>query len=272
MLLPRATSLRFARQSSRATSCLRSVATASAKAKRTRTTALPQSGLRQNGGSTAARPGQQITHASLKAKRARQLYDQGVRLVYEAPAFSGRILGAWFIGACFVGYAVNLVSLRHWDMSTLHGMGSWQKNFIAGGNRVSMFFLTFMGGFAIFRYCGFIRSIRLVDLGAGNIKLGVHVRRRMPWSETRFTVAAGELSLPHRWQQRLNPSTETTASRNLTAMLSLPYTWLKSWLLMDGVIAPVTVGTGAIGQLDSAGKFEVSLADFNAITTERSPT
>lgn len=209
-----------------------------------------------------------FTTMSIQQYRAKQLYDMGIRQVYEAGA-SSRVVFAYAIGACFIGYAVNLWALRHWDRDTLTGMGSWQKTFVAGTNKVGMFACSMVGGLIILRYSGLIRSIRLVDTGHGNIKLGIHMRRRVPWSDTRYTVEPGDVVMPRRWQQSIIPDAETNSGRNLVALLGRPYAWLKSWILMDGIVAPVKLSSDTAGQLDTSGKFSISLHEFSAITSQR---
>lgn len=207
------------------------------------------------------------TLASVQQHRAKQLYDAGVRQVYEARG-SSKVIASYAIGACFIGYAVNLLTLRHWDSDTLTGMGSWQKMFVAGVNKVGMFACSLVGGLIILRYSGFIRSIRLVDAGHETIKLDIHMRRRLPWSKTHYTVEPGALVMPRQWRQRIIPDVETESSRNLVALLGKPYVWLKSWILMDGVVAPVRLSSDAAGQLDTRGTFNISMSEFSALTSQ----
>lgn len=209
-----------------------------------------------------------FTSTSIQQYRAKQLYDAGIRQVYEARG-SSRVIFAYAVGACFVGYAVNIWALRHWDRDNLTGMGSYQKTFVAGSNRVAMFACSVVGGLIVLRYSGLIRSIRLVDTGHGNIKLGIHMRRRVPWSDTRYTVEPGDVVMPRKWQQSVIPDAETKSSRNLVSLLGRPYAWLKSWILMDGIVAPVRLSSAAAGMLDTSGNFSISLDEFSAITSQK---
>lgn len=257
-------------------SLLRSYANAASRSKRT-AKALP---LRSRGSipnTTHAERGRPptakgsappaFTSTSIQQYRAKQLYDAGIRQVYEARG-SSRVIFAYAVGACFVGYAINLWALRHWDRDTLTGMGSYQKTFVAGSNRVAMFACSVVGGLIVLRYSGLIRSIRLVDTGHGNIKLDIHMRRRVPWSNTRYTVEPGGVVMPRKWQQSVIPDAETKSGRNLVTLLGRPYAWLKSWILMDGIVAPVRLSSEAAGMLDTSGNFSISLNEFSAITSQ----
>ena len=256
-------------------STLRSLATTTSRSARPtkapprNRSAIPNPDHAKSRGPRAAKTPESSTFVptSVQQHRAKQLYDAGIRNVYEKRG-SSRVIASYIIGASFIGYAINLFTLRHWNRDTLTGMGSWQKTFVAGTNRVGMFGFSLVGGLIILRYSGLIRSIRLVESASGTIKMDVHMRRRVPWSNTRYVVEPGDLVMPRHWRQRIMPEAETESSRNLVAILGRPYAWLKSWILMDGIVAPVRVSAQAAGQLDTKGTFGVSLNDFSAITSQ----
>jgi hypothetical protein len=206
---------------------------------------------------------------------AKKLWDNGVRTVYEAPKLSRRVLLSWVVGLSFLTYSFNIVRSRHWDASKLKGMSNLQAQLVAGGHRLGAIFASLVGGYSILRYCGFIKSIRLVQSRYGYINLRVHIKRRTPWSQTHYTVPPGDVILPREWRRTLTSAqlqADSESSRQLTRLLGRPFTFLKSWLLMDGVVSPVHVrdqgrllGTG---MLDMRGSFNVSDVEFESIVKE----
>lgn len=193
--------------------------------------------------------------------RAKQLYDKGVREIYREGSKS-RIIASWLIGGGLILNAVSIFSMRNWDSSKLVGMGGWQKMFVGGANRVAMFFLTAVGGFIIFRYLGSIRSIRLVDVGESRVKFDIRIRRRLPWSGTRYRVHPGDVLMPKNWRRSLPLPNERQRTPSL-------YAWMKSWMFMDGIISPVRLNKETVGFIDGEGVFGISLDDLGAMTSEK---
>ena len=201
-----------------------------------------------------------------KMAAAQRLYKVGLHNVYQAPSSLGRTLLSYTIGAVLIGGSFNIYLLRHWDGDTLIGMSGWIKSFVVGANRTAMFFMTFLGGFAIIRYAGFVRSIRLIDIGAGDLRLSVDIRRRMPWSKTHCLVKPGEMIMPADWRS-------TLVQQNLDARQTPPalatrfFRYIRDFFMMRGVVAPVRFGSEASGMMDVSGLL-LSYEELRSITRE----
>jgi hypothetical protein len=200
--------------------------------------------------------------------RAQQLYLAGVRQVYSEGG-AGKIYGAWAIGALLGLSAVNIYTLRWWDTRELHGMSKWQRQFVGGANRISMMTLVLIGGFAVFRYTGSIRSIRLFNAGPQGVLFDVRIRRRVPWSGTRYMVEPGDMLMPRFWRSKIRQKdSPTNFRRDLSNKLGPAYAWIKSWILKDSVIAPVRLSQETAGFMDATGDFDIPVDDFWAMTSE----
>lgn len=176
---------------------------------------------------------------------------------------------SWCIGIALIGGSANLMLIGNWKPHNLKGMGNWQKAFVSFGNHASMIFMTTLGGWAIFRYAGFVRSIRLVDLGRGNIGMNVSVRRRTPISKTEYTVEPCAITMPKDW--KLKYATETAREDNTPAVIATkPFRWFKDFFLMRGIVAPVHVREGSetgFTMLDPRG-IEICVRDWDILTRE----
>ena len=158
---------------------------------------------------------------------------------------------------------------RYYELRPGHGFGNIKKTAVEAANRLGMIFLTVVGGYAVLRYKGLVKSLDLISVG-GAVQLRVSVRRTVPFLKPKeYIVPSYDLQLPHRWRFHSEqaptirpPSTASTVGR----ALGLPFKKFKQWVLMDGILA-VTFEEGETkALLDTAGKFTRGMDDLEAIS------
>ncbi|KPI41488.1 uncharacterized protein AB675_9347 [Cyphellophora attinorum] len=160
---------------------------------------------------------------------------------------------------------------KNWDTDNMvtkdYEIGIWKKRFIAAGNRVGIFAMTCFGGWAIIRYAGFIKSIRLKPLTTGEVAMSIDIRRRHPFSETHYMVMPGQLSMPGGWRTRI-----TLGKGRQSKVPSRSLSFLQDFIFMQGVVSPIRMtdvesNGKARGMLDPRG-IKLSEKDWAGLTRE----
>ena len=157
-----------------------------------------------------------------------------------------------------------------------HGYGSIIRQSIDGGNKLVMIFSSLIGGYAVLRLNGLVKSLDLVRAG-GVIQLRISVRRTIPFIKPKeFIVPSYELRLPHQWksqsERQLHMQAPST-NRTLGRAIGLGYAKFKDFVFMDGLLAARFKSDDGTRNalLDTNGTFHRSMDDLAAMTHEVVP-
>lgn len=211
-----------------------------------------------------AAPSQPV-NVNSKAILAKKLYDAGVRDIFHVPSNKGWTFASWALGLTLFGGAANLLWLRNWDPEAIFGMAKWQEAFVVSANRIAFVFMTALGTFAILRYAGFVKSIRLIDFDSYGVAFGVSVGRGLPWHKTYYIVKPGDFEMPRYWRLRL-PKVNPAKERG--GMWARSFEFVKDFMFMRGVVSPVRFANrGRKAMMDPKG-ITIPAKDFDALMTE----
>ena len=155
-----------------------------------------------------------------------------------------------------------------------HGLGTIKKTAVEAVNRLTMVFFTVLGGYAVLRYKGLIRSLDLIRVG-GAVQLRVSVRRIVPFLKPReYIVPSYDLQLPYRWRfhsEQVPVIRPPSAAGTIGRIVGLPFKKFKEFILQDGILAVNFEDGERKALLDTTGKFTRSMRDLEAISDEVQP-
>ena len=212
---------------------------------------------------------------------AKQLYDSGIRNIYKSPSHVGKLGFSWLVATFFIGNSLRMYYEGYYKLRPGHGYGSKTKTAVEAINRLTMIFFTVVGGYAVLRYNGLVRSLDLVRTTSSNmVQLRISVRRAIPILKPKeYIVPAYMLRLPYKWRfhsERLPDIAPPppSAARRLGRVLWSGFKKFQSYLLMDGMLA-VDFETHESGKikalLDTHGTFTRNMGDLEAMSHEVQP-
>ena len=203
---------------------------------------------------------------------AMSLYKEGVREVYKAPSHFGVLAMSWAIGTLCIGKTLDMALEGYYQLREGHGLSPLKKWAVEAGNRLGMIFITVAGGYAILRYNGLVKSMRLVSNSMGVLEMEVSVRRLIPVLPPKiYRVPSFSVRMPARWKLIYDHRAEEAAPKTASRLFYYPFIKFKNFLTKDQILA-ATMGEEQINCLvDAKGTFTPSMAAVEAITSEMEP-
>jgi hypothetical protein len=212
-------------------------------------------------------------HDSRKLFAAQQLYKQGVRNIYTAPSHFFTLAFTWLIGGFFIGNAVRLVLEKYHVLRPGHGLSGIKKYAIEAGNRLTIIFFTVIGGYALLRYRGLIKSLDLVQVG-NTVELRISVRRFLPILKPKeYVVPPYDLHLPRNWKLQSEQATifDRGPAVGLLRLLLLPFRKFKEYLFMNNFVAANFETGQRKALLDTNEMLSGAMDNLEAISTTAQP-
>jgi hypothetical protein len=202
-----------------------------------------------------------------KLSAAKKLYDAGVRRIYTAPSQTGQLAFTWLIGI-FCLFRAGTMSYEGFDkLRDGHGL-SWKKrSAIEWSNRLVMVFLAVIGGFAIWRYRGLVKSLDLVQGHNDQFPhVSITTRRLLPFLTQTYHVRLSE-SL----RKSLAAGSASEQSGQPKQTMGGFFGRFKDYFLMDHLhdmrYSRISDGAPKKAQLDINGKLSISQRDFESFTS-----
>ena len=211
---------------------------------------------------------------------AKQLYDSGIRNIYDSPSHIGKLGFSWLVAMFAIGNSLRMYYEGNYKLRPGHGYGPKKKVAVEAMLRIPMIFFTVVGGYAVLRYNGLVRSLDLVRTNSNNmVQIRISIRRAIPILKPKeYIVPAYMLRLPYKWKfhsERLpDIGPPTSAATRVGRVLWAPFKKFQEYLIMDGMLA-VDFETHESGRikalLDTHGTFTRNMGDLEAMSHEVQP-